>query len=103
VIEISCDRQGWSSCEVDGKSVREATVPLLLEELARRGVAGAVRIPFGGGFMQYPSCEAALRGLTAPADREAADHAISRAMASNKQMGAREAKKNPPPLARNGF
>jgi hypothetical protein len=92
---------------VDGKRVRAATVELLLAELARRHVADQVRIPCGGefgSFVQYPSAEAALRGLSAASEREEADDlAISRAMASNVQIGMREAKRNPPPLARNQF
>jgi hypothetical protein len=107
VIAIVCDRQGWASAVVDGKQVRQATVPRLLEELARRHVPDQVRFPWRdglpGSFVQYPSSSAALRALAAQADRVAADLVISRAMASNKHAGMREAKRNPPPLARNEF
>jgi hypothetical protein len=74
MIQIAVDRQGWSSVEVDGKTLREATVPRLLEELARRHVAGAVRFPCGrgvpGSYAQYGSASDALRGLAAQADRD---------------------------------
>jgi hypothetical protein len=121
MIKISCDRQGWAECEVAGERfssaspealraeglqrVRQATVELLLAELVRRRAVGPVRIlaRHDIGYVQFPDCGSALRGLTAAGDREEADRAVARAMATNQHIGIREGKKNPPWVARNQF